>query len=88
MSELSVLICDNLSEIDKLIEDKEYASTLELLDALLEMSKTKFIRHKTKHTKFRIVVPLWIVIGIVIVAVFYLMSLVSTKKLDGLNLNV
>ena len=68
MSELSVLICDDLSEIDKLIEDKEHTSALELLDALLEMNKTKFIRRKTKHTKFRFIVPSWIVIWMVAVA--------------------
>jgi len=39
-------VTSQLSEIDKLIEDKEYSSALELLDALLEMSKTKFIRPK------------------------------------------
>ena len=39
-------VTSQLSEIDKLIEDKEYSSAFELLDALLEMSKTKFIRPK------------------------------------------
>ena len=29
----------------------------------------KLFRHKTKHTKFRIVVPLWIVIWVVVIVV-------------------
>ena len=34
----------------------------------MEMSKTKFIRHKTKYTKFRLVVPLWVMIWVMAVA--------------------
>ena len=60
-----------LSQLPKVLADtnnKEYTSALELLDALMEMSKTKFIRHKTKYTKFRLVVPLWVMIWVMAVA--------------------
>ena len=33
----------------------------------------KILRHKTKHTKFRVIVPLWMIIWVIVVAVFYLL---------------